>query len=82
MNSNKLMIIEEDKLFSEERPIAEVVNNYFIDISKSLNLKDSSESKVDNTGSNIRDSLKSVLFTAGRSQAQNVQKIAPLKRPV
>ena len=61
MNSNKMMIIEKDKL-SEERFIAEVMNNYFVEISKSLNLKDSSESNVDNIGSNIRHLLKNVLF--------------------
>ena len=38
------------------------MNNYFVDISRSLNLKDSSESNLDNTGSNIRHSLKYVLF--------------------
>ena len=62
MNSNKMMIIEKDKLLSEENSIAEVMDNYFVDISKSLNLKDSSESNVDNIGSNIRHSLKNVLF--------------------
>ena len=56
------MIIEKDKLLSEERSIAEVINNNFVDISKILNLKNSSESNVDNTGSNIRHSLKNVLF--------------------
>ena len=49
-------------MLSEERSIPEVMNNYFVDISKSLNLKDSSESNVDNIGSNIRHSLKNVLF--------------------
>ena len=34
MNSNKMMIIEKDKLLSEEGSIAEVMNNYFVDISK------------------------------------------------
>ena len=62
MKSNKMMIIEKDKLFSEERSIADVMNNYFVGISKSLNLKGSSESNVDNIGSNIRHSLKNVLF--------------------
>ena len=38
------------------------MNNYFVDISKNLNLKDSSESNADNAGSNIRYSLKNVLF--------------------
>ena len=38
------------------------MNNYFVEISKSLNLKDSSESNVDNIGSNIRHLLKNVLF--------------------
>ena len=56
------MIIEKDKLISEERSIAEVMNMYFVDISKRLNLKDSSESNVDNTGSNVRPSFKNVLF--------------------
>ena len=34
MNSNKMMIIEKDKLLSEERSITEVINNYFVDIRK------------------------------------------------
>ena len=62
MNSNKMMIIEKDKLLSEEESIAEVMNNYFVDVSKSLKLKDSSESNVDNTGSNCGHSLNNVLF--------------------
>ena len=67
MNSNKMMIIEKDKLLSEKRSIAEVMNNYFVhnnyfvDISKSLDLKDSSVSNVDSAGCNIRYSLKNVL---------------------
>ena len=44
-----MMIIEKDKFLSEERSIAEVMNNYFVDILKIPNLKDSSESNVDNT---------------------------------
>ena len=36
--------------------------NYFVDISKSLSLKDSSESNVDNIGSNVRHTLKNILF--------------------
>ena len=62
MNSNKMMIIEKDKLLSEEESIAEVMNNYFVDVSKSLKLKDSSESNVDNTGSNCGHSLNNVSF--------------------
>ena len=54
MNSNKMMIIEKDKFLSEEKSIADVMNNYFADTLKSLNLKDSSESNVDNTGISIR----------------------------
>ena len=38
------------------------MNNYFVDILKSPNLNDSSESNVDNTGSNIRHLIKNVLF--------------------
>ena len=44
--------IEKGKLLSEERSIC------FIDISKSQNLKDSSESNVDNISSNIRHSYE------------------------
>ena len=62
VNSNKMMIIEKNKLLSEKRSIAEFINKYFVDISKGLNLKDCSETNVDNTGSNIRYSLKNVLF--------------------
>ena len=61
MNSNKMMIIEKVKLLSEGRSIAEVMNNYLVDLSKSLNLMDSSESRVENTCSNITHSLKNVL---------------------
>ena len=56
MNSNKMMIIEKDKLLSEEGSIAEVMNNYVVDISKSQNLKDTPESNVDNTLSNCEHS--------------------------
>ena len=38
------------------------MNNYSVYILRSLNWKDSSESNVDNTGSDIRHSLKNVLF--------------------
>ena len=62
MNSNKMMIIEKDKFLSGKGSIAEVINNYFVDISESLNLKDSSESNVDNTGINCGHSLNDVLF--------------------
>ena len=47
-----MMIIEKDKLLSEEGSVAEVMNNYVVDISKSQNLKDTPESNVDNTLSN------------------------------
>ena len=57
-----MMILEEDKLLSEEGSIAEVMNNYFVDISKSLNLKDFSESNMYNSGNNRGHSLNSVLF--------------------
>ena len=62
MNSKKMITIEMEKLLTEERAIAEGLKNYFVDISKSLNLKDSSESNVDNTGSNRRHSHKNILF--------------------
>ena len=56
-----MMIIEKDKLLSEEMSIAEVMNNYFIDISKNLNLKDTSESNANNIG-NIRHSLRNIWY--------------------
>ena len=62
MNFNKMMILEEDRLLSEEGSIAEVMNNYFVDVSKSLNLKEFSESNMYNSGNNRGHSLNSVLF--------------------
>ena len=41
INSNKLMLIENDKLISEEPLIARIVNEYFTNITKNLNLKPS-----------------------------------------
>ena len=38
MNSYKKMITEMDELLSAKRSIAEVINNYFVNTSKSLNL--------------------------------------------
>ena len=38
MNSYKKKITEMDELLSEKRSIAEVINNYFVNTSKSLNL--------------------------------------------
>ena len=61
MNSNQMMITEKDKL-SEERSIAEIMNKYTADILRSLNLKDFSESNVDDVGSNIRHSFRNFLF--------------------
>ena len=61
MNFNKT-ITEKDVFSSGRRSIVEVMNNYFVDISKSLNFKDSSVSDVDNIGSNIKHSFKNVLF--------------------
>ena len=56
------MITENDKLLSDERSIAVVMYNYFVNIPRSSNQKDSSESKVENTGFNIRHSVKNLLF--------------------
>ena len=57
-----MMIIEKDKLLSAEGSIVEVMNSCFVDIWKSLDLKDFSESNVDKTGSNCGNSLNNVLF--------------------
>ena len=54
MSSNKIIIIDKDELLSKELT-AEVMNHYFVDISKNLIMKD-------NTDSNIRHLLKNVLF--------------------
>ena len=39
LNSNKLMLIENDKLISEEPLLARTMNEYFTSITKNLNLK-------------------------------------------
>lgn len=64
-----MMITEKDTSLSEERAITEAItditqlaDNYFVDIQKSLNKTDSSESNIDNTGSNITHSFKNILF--------------------
>ena len=44
----------------EEKPVAEIMNNYFVNMTKTLNLKDFLESNVDNIGSNIMHSFKNV----------------------
>ena len=41
LNSNKLMLIENDKLISEEPLLAKIMNEYFTNITKNLNLKPS-----------------------------------------
>lgn len=61
------IIIEKDNLSSEERSIAEVTNNYFLDILKSLSLKDSSKLIVNNVG-NIRHSFNNFYFKNHLSQ--------------
>ena len=57
-----MMIIENDKLLSDETSIVVVMNNYLVNIPRSSNQKDSTESKVDNTSSNIRHSVQNPLF--------------------
>ena len=39
MNSNKMMVIEKDRLLSKEESIAEVMNNCSVDISKKSKLE-------------------------------------------
>ena len=41
INSNKLMLTDNDKLISEEPLLARIVNEYFTNITKNLNLKPS-----------------------------------------
>ena len=38
---NKFMLVEKDKIVRKGKNVAEVVNNYFINITKTLNLKSS-----------------------------------------
>lgn len=61
INSHKMMIIEKDKLSSQEMSITVFMNNYFVNISESLNWKDSSESNMLNIGSNMH-LFKNVAF--------------------
>ena len=44
MYCNEIMITERDKLISEDRSVAEAMDNYFVNIANSLNLKNSPES--------------------------------------
>ena len=64
INSHKMMIDkdkEKDKLSSQEMSITVFMNNYFVNISESLNWKDSSESNMLNIGSNMH-LFKNVAF--------------------
>ena len=38
-NSSKITLEEEDNIISDERKIANIINNYFINVTKTLNLK-------------------------------------------
>ena len=38
-NSSKITLVEENNIISDEEEIANVMNNYFINVTKTLNLK-------------------------------------------
>lgn len=37
--SNKIMLVEQDKIVRTDKNIVELINNYFFNITKTLNLK-------------------------------------------
>ena len=42
--SNKIMLVETDKIICKDKSVAEFMNNYFINITKTLDLKSSKNS--------------------------------------
>ena len=38
-NSSKITLVEENNILSDEEEIANIMNNYFINVTKTLNLK-------------------------------------------
>ena len=54
MNSNKLLLKEKGNLVSDEKELAAIMNNFFVNITKDLELKKDSKGKLNN----LEDILK------------------------
>ena len=48
LNSNKLLLKEKGNLVSDEKELATIMNNFFINITKNLELKKDSKGKLNN----------------------------------
>ena len=48
VNSSKITLVEKNVIVVDEEKIANIMNNYFINITKNLNLKPSDKNKVEN----------------------------------
>ena len=46
-NSSKITLVEKDSIIVDENKIANIMNNYFINITKTLNLKTLNKSQID-----------------------------------
>ena len=56
LNSNKLMLKENNRLITEEKELATVMNNFFINITESLDLKKDDDSSLNSINSkNLND---------------------------
>ena len=56
LNSNKLMLKENNQLITEEKELATVMNNFFINITESLDLKKDDDSSLNPINSkNLND---------------------------
>ena len=67
MNSNNMTTIEKDKLVPGEATVAEVMKNYFANISQGLNLEDSPETNMDNSGNDIIHSFE-IMYASVKKQ--------------
>ena len=56
LNSNKLLLKEKGNLVSDEKELATIINNFFINITKDLELKKDSKGKLNN----LEDFLKEI----------------------
>ena len=59
--SNKIMLVEMDKIVHKDKTVAELMSNYFINITKTRNLKSSKNSNRSCDHVNIKKIKESVL---------------------
>ena len=76
LNTNKLMIIEENNLISEESILANTMNQYFTSITKQLNLKKSPQLKYLEDIKKIRspNNTQSELFTFNLGSSDEIKR--------